>query len=248
MGNPKKLQTKKGSFLIMKNYDQFLEDLAGRESGGDYRSINKKTKYLGKYQMGKLALIDARYYSHDGKKGNIFADAFWTGKDGVKSKDDFLNNPSAQENAIREYMQVQWGYLLHAGVDRYINKTRYGILVTISGALGGAHLVGWSNVGPFVKNGNISKDDNQVPITEYIEKFAGYDTPFKPRKKLTGVQKDKKGTGLRYQVDGKEWVPKGVAIQMVIELKLDGVVVTNRRGTTFLKTPPDNMRQNNLLV
>ena len=80
----------------MKSYDQFLEDLAGRESGGNYQAINKKTLYLGKYQMGKLALIDSGSYRHDGKKGNSFSEAFWTGKDNVNSKMDFLNSPKVR--------------------------------------------------------------------------------------------------------------------------------------------------------
>jgi hypothetical protein len=141
----------------MKSYEQFLVDLAVRESGGKYEVVNEGG-YLGKYQMGKAALIDAKYYRRDGKKGNNFADSYWTGKDGVKSKSGFLKSHQAQENAIREYMKVQWSYLVQDGVDRFVGQIRYGLFVTISGALAGAHLVGWSNVGPFVKKGSIAED------------------------------------------------------------------------------------------
>lgn len=43
-----------------KEYNTFLNDLGARESSNDYESVNR-LGYLGKYQMGKLALIDAGY-------------------------------------------------------------------------------------------------------------------------------------------------------------------------------------------
>ncbi len=232
----------------MKTYEQFLEDLARSESSGSYQSVNKETGYLGKYQMGKLALIDSGYYREDGSSNNSFLDKYWTGKDGVKSKHEFLNTHQAQENAIRAYMRVQWQYLLNAGVDRYIGETRFGLMITVSGALAGAHLVGWTKVGPFVKRGAIAYDGSKppVPITKYIQKFSGYETPFSSRKKLTGIKKDKKGKTTHYEVDRASWISKSEAIQMVRDWILDAVIVTNHRGTVFLKTSPDKSKGNNL--
>jgi hypothetical protein len=191
----------------MKTYEQFLEDLAESESSGSYQSVNKQTGYLGKYQMGKLALIDSGYYKKDGNSGNSFLDQYWTGKDGVKSKQEFLDNHQAQENAIRAYMRVQWRYLLSAGVDRYIGETRFNLVITTSGVLAGAR-------------GTIAYDGSKppVPITKYIKQFVGYDTPFKPRQKLTGIQKDKGRHAIQYQIDGKEWISKAIAIQRVKNL------------------------------
>jgi hypothetical protein len=230
----------------MKTYEQLLLDLAKSESSRRYDIVNE-LGYLGKYQMGEAALIDCGYYKQDGKISNSFSDKFWTGKDGVKSKQNFLDNPQAQENAIREYMKIQWGYILVHGLDRYIGKTKKGILITESGLLGGAHLGGHIGVSDFIKKGLDAIDRNKVPVSHYVKKFSGYDTPFKSRKKLTGVQKDKKGTVLRYQIDGKEWVSKATAIQMAKDLELDGVVVNNRKGTVFLRTPPDQTTDINLM-
>ena len=73
----------------MKSLEQFLTDLGGRESGGNYKAFNKYG-YAGKYQMGEAALIDAGYYK---KKANKPYNNDWTGnftgKDGVKSIQDF---------------------------------------------------------------------------------------------------------------------------------------------------------------
>ncbi len=40
---------------MSKNLDQFLNDLAGRESGGNYKAVNRYG-FLGKYQMGELEI------------------------------------------------------------------------------------------------------------------------------------------------------------------------------------------------
>lgn len=132
--------------------------------------------------MGEKALIDCGYYKRDGKFGNTFLDKLWTGKDGVKSKQEFLNNPKAQENAIRDYMKVQWGYVIFHNLDRYIGQKVDGILITTPGLLAGCHLGGHINLNNYIKQGTEFKDDYKTTISGYIQKFGGYDTPFKPRK------------------------------------------------------------------
>ena len=157
------------------DYKDFLRALGYRESGGRYY-IENSYGYLGKYQMGESALKDAGYYKGDPTRRNDWIGE-WTGKDGVWSKEDFLRNPRAQENAIREYHRKTWKYLKALGLDRYVGKTVGGIYITESGLLGGAHLLGAGNVKKFLKsNGRIiPKDGYGTPITEYISKFSGYD-------------------------------------------------------------------------
>jgi hypothetical protein len=231
---------------MTKTYEDFLLALAKSESSQRYDVVNTKG-FLGKYQMGEEALIDSGYYKRDGKLGNTFLDKFWTGKDGVKSKQGFLDSPQAQENAIRDYMKVQWGYVIFHNLDRYIGQKVHGILITTSVLLAGSHLGGHTNLNKFIKLGTEFEDDYDTKISGYVKKFAGYETPFKPRKKLTAVKKDKKGVAASYQVDAKEWISKETAIQMVKNLELDGVVATSRKGTVFLRTPPDQKTSNNLV-
>ena len=169
------------------NYRDFLRALGYRESGGRY-NIENSYGYLGKYQMGEGALKDAGYYKGDPTRRNDWIGK-WTGKDGVWSKEDFLNNPRAQENAIREFHRKTWRYLKALGLDKYVGKSIRGIYITESGLLGGAHLLGAGNVKKFLKsNGRIvPRDGYGTPITEYITKFSGYDIseitgtkPFQP--------------------------------------------------------------------
>ena len=233
---------------MKKTYQDFLEDLAASESSGRYDVVNQ-IGYLGKYQMGKAALIDAGYYQVDGTKGNKFIDSYWTGKDGVKAKEDFLKNPQAQENAMQGYKKAQWEQILIRNLDRFIGQDAYGVHITISGLLAGAHLKGTGAKGlsGFLRKGINSSDGNGTTIKSYIEKFAGYETPFEKRKKLLDCEKNKNGKVINYLVEDIGWVDKGVAIQMVRGRNVDAVIVKSQKGTVFLKTPPDEKTGNNLV-
>ena len=158
-------------------YSDFLNALGDREFSGDYGVVNS-LGYLGKYQFGELALIDVGYYTADGTADNDWQQAHWTGKGGVHSKADFLADHAAQENAIRAYMQLQWSYLGDA--RKYEGQVIHGIAITVSGLLAGAHLVGAGTVATFLDSGGktVPKDGYGTPVTEYLETFAGYDTPF----------------------------------------------------------------------
>ncbi len=156
-------------------WQNFKEALGARESGGDYKVVNA-SGYMGKYQFGKAALTDLGYMTEAGN---------WTGKDGIGSREDFLNSPQAQERAMEE-----WGALMNrnveaAGLEKYIGQTIGGCTITRSGMLAGRHLVGIGNADrPGLKaylesNGEtVPKDGNGTPISEYVCKFGGYATPF----------------------------------------------------------------------
>lgn len=84
------------------DYESYKEALAQRESGGDYKAINT-LGFLGRYQMGTMALKDAGFIKSNVSNSNRVLDeaSSWTGKMGVMSKEDFLNNQGAQENAMK---------------------------------------------------------------------------------------------------------------------------------------------------
>ena len=160
----------------MSDSSSFLTDLAARESRGSYTIVNS-IGFLGKYQMGEEALVDAGYYTKDGSKKNDWVGT-WSGKNGVTSKADFLNSPEAQESAIREYMSIQWGYITSRGLDAYVGTTLAdGTQVTASGLLAGAHLKGAGGLERYIKSNGL--DDNAdkygTRISSYVSKFSGYD-------------------------------------------------------------------------
>lgn len=154
---------------------KFLGALAKMESGGNYKAFNKYG-YAGKYQMGEMAMIDAGYYIKKGNFNNDWSGIF-TGKDGVYSITDFLNNPQAQENAQIIFKKRQWGYLKAVGADKYIGKVINGYTITKSGLLAGAHLKGAGCVINYLKSDgkNNACDAFGTSVETYMKKFAGYD-------------------------------------------------------------------------
>lgn len=158
-------------------YQDFLDALGQRESGGNYRAVNQ-FGYLGKYQMGEGALIDTGYYTADGTAANDWQKSHFTGKGGIDSKAEFLASPAAQEAAIRSYMDKQWQYI--ASVQKYDGQILGGVKITISGMLAGAHLVGNGGLKTYLKSGgdDAPVDGNNVSVASYVKKFAGFATPY----------------------------------------------------------------------
>lgn len=160
----------------MKTLQQFLNDLGARESGGNYKAFNKYG-YAGKYQMGEAALIDAGYYRKSSRIYNNDWSGEFLGKDGIKSIQDFLNNPRAQENAQIIFKKKQWGYLKAVGAHNYLGLIINGILITASGLLAGAHLKGAGSVYEYLKSRGKknSSDAFGTSVESYIKQFSGYD-------------------------------------------------------------------------
>ncbi len=159
-------------------YNRFLNDLIVRESSGDQYSVNG-WGYLGLYQMGEYALIDAGYFKGDGNgEGYQNFGGAWTGRNGVWSKQGFLNNAAAQKDAVYNFHQKVLGYVenrLAHDIDYYVGKVVHGVKITKSGILGGAHLLGQEGVKKFLDYGINGEDKYGTKISEYFQKFSGYD-------------------------------------------------------------------------
>lgn len=152
----------------------FLNALAQRESSMNAQAQNRYG-YVGLFQMGEAALVDAGYYRADGTGKNDWAGS-WTGFNGINSLADFKANPQAQAQAVTAYHQRLWRYIRSMGLDTYIGKTINGIQMTQSGLIAAAHLVGSGNLATFLRsNGQlVPRDGNRTPLTEYISRFGGY--------------------------------------------------------------------------
>ena len=161
---------------MTKTLNDFYNDLGARESGGNYSSVNKYG-YVGKYQMGEAAMIDAGYYKKPSHNYNNDWSGQFTGKDGVYSVQDFLKNKQAQENAQKAFKQAQWNQLKAIGADKYIGKEINGVKITQSGLLAAAHLKGPGAVKEYLQSDgkNIPKDAFGTSVESYMKKFEGYD-------------------------------------------------------------------------
>jgi Ca2+-binding RTX toxin-like protein len=167
-------------------YEDFLDYLAERESGAyenQYEAVNGS--YLGKYQMGEAALVAAGYVNEDGDTEDNDYSGGWTGKSNVYSSQDFLDDPLAQEEAVRKYHQDMYDQILYFHLDSYFGQTIGGILITPTGVLAAAHLKGIGNtahpgIKQFLESGGTidGADDNGTHVSDYLENLAGPSSPY----------------------------------------------------------------------
>jgi len=137
--------------MISYSQNEFLDAIGQRESSNRYDIVNQYG-YMGKYQFGPKTLR-------------------WLGYD--ISKEEFLSNPSIQEEAMIKLMKKN-RKSLSRHIEKYDGKIIHGIFITESGLIAAAHLVGAGGVRKFLRNGRISKDGFGTSVVDYITKFNGY--------------------------------------------------------------------------
>jgi hypothetical protein len=138
--------------LKTNSHSDFLNAIGFKESGNRYDIVNR-FGYMGKYQFGKRTL-----------RGLGFK----------MSREEFLNSPKIQEEAMYKLLQTNKRYLKKY-IDKYEGEIVHGVLVTESGLLAAAHLGGAGSVKKWFRTGKVRKDGNGVKITTYMERFSGYD-------------------------------------------------------------------------
>ncbi len=156
-------------------YLNFLGKLAIRESANVLHSIND-WGFLGLYQMGEAALIDAGFIKRDNNVNDRNYKSYeWTDSSGVSSYQEFLKSPQAQQKAATSYHKELWRRLENRGVTDKVGEYQDGILITKSGLLAASHLVGDNAVAKWLKgSGETPKDALGTKATEYLKLFAGY--------------------------------------------------------------------------
>ena len=142
--------------IIIRNHNQFLEDLGMRESSGNYKAVNQ-FGYLGKYQFGRKTLNALGYKDITNR--------------------EFLANGSIQEEAMYALLTHN-RKILRKTINKYSGKTINGIYVTESGILAAAHLAGPGNVKKFFRKGYEFRDGNGTKMTSYMAKFSMYKLEF----------------------------------------------------------------------
>lgn len=119
-GDPNEGVTPEGKYLGSLTKDQYAkikQHIGNLESSNNYQAIEKNNgHYLGKYQIGAGKLVDYGYIKGDaykkyGAAAVDHADA-WVGKEGITSKQDFLNNPVLQENLMDRMLHNNYKQLV----------------------------------------------------------------------------------------------------------------------------------------
>lgn len=184
-------QSRPNSVANRGSFQDMLLALGRRETGRQNPPYNIENHlgFMGKYQFGEALLIDLGYYQANVYYGNGASRnewrGRWTGKHGVNSKQDFLNNKNnAQERAIREAMSLKWsrlnGELRQRGRSTrdFIGRRQRGIVITNSGLLAAAHLRGPRAAAEMLLFDRDNPDENGTSIFSYLNEFRGFSTPF----------------------------------------------------------------------
>ena len=167
--------------MAIGNFDDFLRALGQNESGNNYAFVSS-LGYLGRFQFGEEALQAVGFYQGDPTWAIDFVGS-WTSKAnsfGVWDKAGFLNSPAAQDAATHAWFSRVNDDVNMLGLKSYIGQWIGGGSVTESGLFAGAHLVGVWALKSFLETGGRTDtpDGYGTPVSEYVRRFGGYDTPF----------------------------------------------------------------------
>lgn len=81
---------------------RFLEVLKQRESSNNYQAT--KGSHSGAYQFSVARLIDLGMMKPEATKATVNDPSMWTGRYGITSREDFLQNPEVQEQLALEHV------------------------------------------------------------------------------------------------------------------------------------------------
>lgn len=164
--------------------DDFYAALAQRESGGN-AAVENTFGYLGLYQMGEPAMMDASWYDETPPAETSSND--WIGSwlaraqsQGVNSKNSYLGAPAAQNVAVRDYHDRVAVYISALNLLDYEGDVINGIVITKSGLLAACHLLGCGTVRDYLQapGSGTPADAYGTTIEEYLSLFANYETDF----------------------------------------------------------------------
>lgn len=168
-----------GSVAPAGSFEQMLQRLAAIESGGQYNIIGGSgDHYIGKYQMGRGALMDATCVS-SGRGPSSYS---WRPSSrvcsGVSSTNGYLQTPVAQERSIDTYMRIQAGYLRSVGADRFKCTTVRGAFITPGGMLCAAHNLGAGDFTNWLRGRHAGVDGFGTKVERYLEACRNYDSKY----------------------------------------------------------------------
>lgn len=159
------LEPKKGIGPLSKDdLTAYLAQLGKSESSHRYGI--QKGQYLGKYQIGIVALKDMGYIKDsvtDASQLDIPSN--WVGgPDKPNNKDEYLNSPDLQEKAVWEYTNKNYSYLVaNGGITKEMSKEE------IAGMLSTAHLLGAGGANTWRTSG-VGADANGTTGGDYFQR------------------------------------------------------------------------------
>ena len=157
------------------DWGKYLEILGKRESNNNFRAINR-FGYIGRWQFGALALIDANYVKRGASNSKLDQASWWLGRKKVSSRADWFDNKNdCQFDAMSTYTRRNYKSLLNIGA--LLPDEPKAVVV---GMLAVSHLLGAGGAKK-MREGDSPVDGNGVSGTDYFEllsnAFGGPKTP-----------------------------------------------------------------------
>lgn len=173
--------------LDFEKYKMVVGDI---ESSNYYGQFNKQG-FLGRYQMGAEALFDAGYVTVKNNK-QLDDPKNWNGpyaiRNNIKSKDDFLNSPAAQDDAFAHYTNSNYKTFKKAGLMGETLEPR-DIVELATGGYGSQNALNYWKYGKDLQGETLR--NNPGGIRGYAEKFSqrwfGNKELASPTERRTGV-------------------------------------------------------------
>lgn len=152
--------------------EEFKDMNSKLESRGRY-NISNRFKYVGKYQFGKIALLELGYDEEwiDSLQSSVYFELNSKGK-----KRWFFDikifPPREQEKAICKYYHKIEKRYMKKDIKKYVGKKIDGVYITKAGIIG-ASMFGCGNVHKFLEsNGNVNfRDGNSVSVKSRLVHF-----------------------------------------------------------------------------
>lgn len=152
---------------------QKLKDAIGfKESssvpgGVQYYNRENQIGFIGKYQFGAAALADRGYIrvsqGRSPRNSDMNDTDYWSGKNGIRSKEDFFGSAKVQEEVMMDNMVANYKIMTKRGVITPSSSDE-----KVAGLLAVAHLLGAGGAIKFA-NGTDGKDANGTSGTAYYE-------------------------------------------------------------------------------
>ncbi|MBD1547166.1 TIGR02594 family protein [Roseibium aggregatum] len=164
------------------DWAKYIDVLGHRESTNNYGAVNR-LGYSGRWQFGALALIDGGYVKNGAETRLLAQDRWWTGKNGVTSRDAWLANTNAcQDTEIIAFTRRNYRSLLNNRDSKKVLETIINTAnkAALAGLLATAHLLGAGGARKMLK-GQDGQDANGVKGRDYYallaQAFGGSPTP-----------------------------------------------------------------------
>ena len=153
----------------MKSYEEFKAAIRGRESSGNYGlprlQVVNLFGYLGGYQFGLARLADLGLARRKATKPRGYSNDCFEFIPPL-TRDEFLANPKLQDHTFDRHV---------ADLKRRLAHAYHGD--NLSGAIAACHLIGYQAFLDYVRSGKDKRDGFGTPVSEYYNRFRGYEIP-----------------------------------------------------------------------